>query len=258
MSGITIGDKHYTHTEWRRKSCDERFDACCLENKETGCIEWIARRVPWGYGLVCVKGKDTRAHRYSWERTYGPIPDGLHVLHRCDNPPCVNPEHLFIGTNQDNVADKVAKGRCPKGSKSSLSKITEEIALKIFNSTESQEKLGKRYGLAQGPVWLIKHGKTWRHIHNGEIPAPVVSKDRKFTEPRNNISGQRVGLWFVEEFLRYNARREDVYLCKCLCGTSREVIGFSLRHGKSLSCGCISKMSGADRKALLAQLREAA
>lgn len=76
-----------------------------------------------GYGLLKVQGAQQRAHRLVWEYTYGPIPDGLWVLHRCDNPPCCNPDHLFLGTNQDNQRDSVNKGRnanmkkvhCPQG-----------------------------------------------------------------------------------------------------------------------------------------------
>lgn len=71
------------------------------------CVEWAGLRFRDGYGRVGSK----QAHRVAWEQTYGPIPEGLFVLHRCDNRPCVNPEHLFLGTNTDNMQDMVAKGR---------------------------------------------------------------------------------------------------------------------------------------------------
>ena len=80
------------------------------------CIEWEgARTCAGGYGRRWVDGKMKRVHRLAWAEAYGPIPEGLHVLHRCDNPPCHNVDHLFLGTNGDNVRDCVAKGRHSNG-----------------------------------------------------------------------------------------------------------------------------------------------
>lgn len=72
------------------------------------CWEWTAHRLPKGYGVF---GPGVVAHRVAWEVAHGPIPDGLHVLHTCDNPPCCNPGHLRLGTPQDNVDDMMRKGR---------------------------------------------------------------------------------------------------------------------------------------------------
>ena len=77
------------------------------------CWEWTDGCDGDGYGVVGAGGKTVRAHRVAWEVAHGPIPDGVHVLHQCDNPPCINPAHLFLGTQADNMADKVAKGRPP-------------------------------------------------------------------------------------------------------------------------------------------------
>lgn len=81
----------------------------------TPCLEWQAWRDRNGYGGFKVSGKMKRAHREAWEIAHGPIPDGLHVLHKCDNPPCVAEDHLFLGTESDNAHDRDAKGRQSRG-----------------------------------------------------------------------------------------------------------------------------------------------
>lgn len=86
--------------------------------KGEGCWEWQGRRFPFGYGAFYLEGQWNGAHRASWRVHFGEIPDGLWVLHRCDNPPCVRPDHLFLGTHLDNVRDMCRKGRKrPRGSR---------------------------------------------------------------------------------------------------------------------------------------------
>lgn len=77
----------------------------------TGCWEWVGSRRHRGYGQVNFKGKIRKAHRVAWELSFGIVPDGLSVLHKCDNPPCINPDHLFVGDQQDNINDMFTKGR---------------------------------------------------------------------------------------------------------------------------------------------------
>jgi hypothetical protein len=79
--------------------------------KTQGCWNWLTALSPKGYGITWYKRKKLAAHRLAWIIFVGPIPEGMQVCHKCDNPKCVNPEHLFIGTNYDNVQDKVAKNR---------------------------------------------------------------------------------------------------------------------------------------------------
>jgi len=82
-----------------------------LTPRASGCMEWSGTRTDRGYGVVRIRHRQWRAHRLAWTAFNGPIPNGLFVCHKCDNPPCCNPEHLFVGTPQDNVTDAVKKGR---------------------------------------------------------------------------------------------------------------------------------------------------
>ncbi len=146
----------------RKTPIEERFAKLLSEPTATGCILWTGLRDRKGYGLIHISDggikSNKQAHRLAWEIAHGEIPSGLCVLHKCDNPPCVNIEHLFIGTTLDNSRDMVAKGRCWK------SKLTpgqvREIRIKAQPGV-MMKTLAKEYGVTPGTISNIVHKKTW-------------------------------------------------------------------------------------------------
>lgn len=117
----------------------ERFDSKWIPEPNTGCWIWIACSLPCGYGTFRLNRKMLRAHRASWIIRKGEIPVGVDVLHRCDTPLCVNPDHLFLGNDQDNKNDSVAKNRHSKGERQGLAKLTDEKVRQIRSSNDTSK-----------------------------------------------------------------------------------------------------------------------
>lgn len=144
----------------------------------TGCWEYDGPRFARGYGQVKAEGQNPRlAHRISYEHFNGEVPEGLLVRHRCDNPPCVNPEHLLIGTSGDNARDRSSRGRSANGERHPLAVLTAEqvVELRRIGTLhperiargkalhEFAERIGIRYETIQA-AWLRA---TWRHLDGG-------------------------------------------------------------------------------------------
>lgn len=136
--------------------------------KGDGCWEWMAAKDRFGRGRFKWNGKTSYSPRYSWEVNRGVIPEGLFVLHKCENPGCVNPDHLFLGTKGDNNRDRKSKGRGAdlRGSNNPSAIIDESVALEIINllnsgaSLRSIRDLGYSWNCAQN----IKYMKAWSHL----------------------------------------------------------------------------------------------
>ena len=144
------------------------------EATSSGCMEWTGARSPgkYPYGRVAFRGKNGRTHRVIWELANGPIPPAMDVCHRCDNPPCINVEHLFIGTRSENALDAVAKGRLHGGNglfgeQHPLAKLTEEAVLearRLHARGHSFRSLAFRYGVCRAAITDAIRGDHWAHL----------------------------------------------------------------------------------------------
>lgn len=155
---------------------EERFWA--RVNKTDSCWLWIGgktkSRSKEEYGVITFhapngqKKKHAMAHRYSWEIHNGPIPEGMLVCHKCDNPPCVNPDHLFLGTILDNNIDKLEKGRHRwgnmRGVEHGMSKLNDEKVKAIRKDERPDKVIAKEYGVCRVTVQEIQARKTWKHV----------------------------------------------------------------------------------------------
>jgi hypothetical protein len=136
-----------------------------------GCWVWLGNCNHRGYGQIGEGGRGRRmlsTHRVSWMVSFGAIPDGLFVLHKCDNPPCVNPGHLFLGTQLDNMRDRSAKGRAPTGDRNIMRKWrpesrerAEKIRELFKTGTYTQRQLADEFNVCPSYVSQILAGKRW-------------------------------------------------------------------------------------------------
>lgn len=144
----------------------ERFMAkVSIPSDPEGCWEWLANKNNKGYGLLRPGGSAPRklSHRISYELHRGPIPEGVHVLHKCDNPGCNNPDHLFLGSQRENMIDKERKGRANHTSKLNSDQVREIRAL-LETASLTHEAIGAMYGVARRTITNINTGLCWRRL----------------------------------------------------------------------------------------------
>jgi len=130
-------------------------------DKSGDCWEWTASRMGHGYGQLNVNGRPRLAHRLSYEIHIGPIPSGKCVCHICDNPSCVNPSHLFSGTQSENIADMISKGR---GGQSKITAGDARVFRDLADAGLSVTGISKFFNVGRNTVQHIKDRRTWQHI----------------------------------------------------------------------------------------------
>lgn len=138
-------------------------------NKTETCWLWTAASPSSPYGRMRVGNRCISPHRFSYFIHFGSMPSGL-VLHKCDVMACVNPDHLFVGTQADNMADKKSKNRQVRGSDAARSRLRSDQVLAIRAATGSQRGIARRFGVTQSAVWNIKNGRSWAWLKNETFP----------------------------------------------------------------------------------------
>lgn len=153
----------------------EGFNNSFIPEPNSGCWLWEKALNNKGYGLLQCGGYKGYAHRFSYALRNGPIASGKHVCHRCDNPCCVNPDHLWLGTAADNMADCAQKGRHASqrggaryaiGARAGRAKLTDSLVAEIraLGRSQSQRAIAARYGVTKTAIKLIQQGSTWKHL----------------------------------------------------------------------------------------------
>jgi hypothetical protein len=136
---------------------------------DSGCWEWQGAKTD-GYGNIRLggrAGRNVRAHRLAYELACGLIPEGMIVCHHCDNPPCCNPDHLFLGSHAANVADKITKGRGIHGEKNGIARLTVSAVKMIrrrCDAGETQRSLARELGVSETTISRVVHRHLWGHV----------------------------------------------------------------------------------------------
>jgi hypothetical protein len=137
------------------------------EVSESGCWNCISHALSkhrGGYPVLERNGRFYRMSRYVYEKEHGYIDDQKFVMHLCDNPSCINPDHLILGTPRENTQDMIRKNRKPVGEDASVAKLNEEQVVSIFNDNRKCSVIAKDYGVSKKTVFNIWHGRTWKHL----------------------------------------------------------------------------------------------
>ncbi len=146
----------------------ENFEGLFTVSAETGCHVWDGDTDNYGYGRLSDRGKRPRAHRIIWERHFGPIPNKIQVCHSCDNPPCVNIDHLFLGTNLTNSHDRDQKDRVMHGVKHVNAKLTEDDVrfIREYDRTNPgrRKHLSERFSIGRTHIDKIIWNKSWKRL----------------------------------------------------------------------------------------------
>lgn len=168
---------HRKHRPYQTKSPTERFWKYVTKSKD--CWVWKGSIATNGYGLFHLTDNPLHyrtifAHRFSYQHHFGPIPDGILVLHHCDNRPCVNPSHLFLGTHFDNAKDAASKNRHTHGAMVGTSKLTDLIVLQIRTLIDSKvyprTQIANHFGVNRSTIDGIANHSLWKHLADEPKP----------------------------------------------------------------------------------------
>lgn len=172
--------KVYKNRIYHKRDVMERLREKYVVDEVTGCWNWTGRLMPNGYGRMEIDERQMYAHRASWFIHHGEIRDGLYVCHHCDNRKCVNPDHLHLGTAQDNSDDAVSRNRFPVGSAASPAVLKDDHVVQIkrrLQMGEMDSVLAREFGIGDETVRGIRIGRTWKNIPwSQELPPPMVVK----------------------------------------------------------------------------------
>jgi hypothetical protein len=167
-----------TRGVYARQSMEARFWS--KVRKSDSCWGWVGPRTVYGYGAFWRDGQNRHAHRVSFELANGSVPEGLFVLHHCDNRSCVRPDHLYVGTHLDNMRDRNARGRTARGDRMPHERVHGEAHPQAKLTAEQVLDIRRRYqpgnggvlmrefGISQAALWGIVNGKSWKHLERVE------------------------------------------------------------------------------------------
>lgn len=187
------------------------------------CWVWTGSTNKNGYGWFWWNGKNQRSHRVAWELTHGPIESDVKVLHTCDNPTCVNPDHLYPGTDADNMRDKVERGRQTKGEDVNTAKLTRGDVVELreaYASGISMVVLCERFAVSKSQVCRIVRGQSWKHV-GGPVASKAQRRDLDNIRRGESVTGGRL-------------REKDVVEIRRRHGDSESMSALASDHGVSI------------------------
>lgn len=198
-------------------------------SKQVGdCIEWQGALDKNGYGRLRIGGrKTTGSHRASWAIANNKDPVGLFVCHHCDNPKCINPKHLYLGTALQNNRDRVNRGRSntPHGESLPITKLNIDLVNKIIKEYQkedmSQSKVAKLFGVSQATISLIVNRKCWKR--SGNLGCESKSRGKA----KENNSNAKVNLDMANEIRKYKGLKSQVEIAKAF-GVSQQLVSLIL------------------------------